>query len=66
GLYVYYDRMVTAKDEKSKVGSNPLVIKAQRIASNGSDIVILTEEADKIRANKINFRKDCRVIIVNS
>lgn len=66
GLFVYFRRIVLASDEKSRVGDNPLVIKAQRVAGNGEDIVIPNSEADKIRRNKTDFRKDCRVIIVMS
>ena len=66
GLCVYFNKIVLTADEKAKVGNNPLVIKAQRFASNGTDIVIPTSEADKIRTNKIDFRKDCKVIIVRS
>lgn len=64
GLCVYFNKLVTASEEQNKVGNNPLVIKAQRFASNGTDIVIPTSEADKIRSNKIDFRKDCKVIVV--
>lgn len=66
GLCTYFDNIVLKADEHDKVGDNPLVIKAQRFASNGTDIVIPTPEAEKIRSNSINFRKDCRVIIVRS
>ena len=66
GLCVYYERIVLTDDEKAKVGSNPLVIRAQRFSSNGEDIVIPTSEAEKIRTNKIDFRKDCKVIVVRS
>ena len=66
GLCTYFDNIVLKTDEHDRVGDNPLVIKAQRFASNGTDIVIPTSEADKIRSNSINFRKDCKVIIVRS
>lgn len=66
GLFVYFRRIVLESDEKDRVGDNPLVIKAQRIAGNKEDIVIPNSEADKIRQNKIDFRKDCKVIIVMS
>lgn len=66
GLCVYYERIVLTADEKARVGDNPLVIRAQRFSSNGEDIVIPTSEAEKIRSNKIDFRKDCRVIVVRS
>ena len=66
GLCAYFDKIVLAKDEEAKVGNNPLVIKAQRFASNGNDIVIPTSEANKIRSNSPDFRKDCKVIFVKS
>ena len=66
GLCVYYERIVLTADEKARVGDNPLVIRAQRFSANGEDIVIPTSEAEKIRTNKIDFRKDCKVIVVRS
>ena len=66
GLCIYYERIVLTADEKARVGDNPLVIRAQRFSSNGEDIVIPTSEAEKIRTNKIDFRKDCKVIVVRS
>lgn len=66
GLCVYYEKIVLTSDEKEKVGDNPLVIKAQRFSSNGEDIVIPTSEAEKIRTNRIDFRKECKVIVVRS
>lgn len=65
GLCAYYKDRVFIKDEKARVGDNPLFIKAQRIASNGEDIVIATSDAETIRRNQIDFRKECKVIIVN-
>ncbi|MBQ6971218.1 MAG: hypothetical protein IJP86_02555 [Synergistaceae bacterium] len=66
GLFVYFRRVVLTADEKARVGDNPLVIKAQRFAGNGEDIVIPNSEADKIRRNKTDFRRECKVIIVMS
>lgn len=66
GLCVYFRKIVLNADEKEKVGDKPLVIKAQRIASNKKDIVIPNSEAEKIRKNKIDFRKYCKVIVVVS
>lgn len=66
GLCVYYENVVLANDEKARVGDNPLVVRAQRFSSNGEDIVIPTSEAEKIRTNKFDFRKGCKVIVVRS
>ncbi|MBR1438461.1 MAG: LPP20 family lipoprotein, partial [Synergistaceae bacterium] len=66
GLCAYYEKIVLRDNEKEKVGDNPLVVKAQRFAGNGTDIVIPNEDAEKIRSNAVNFRKDCKVIIVRS
>ena len=66
GLCVYYQKIVLTADEKARVGNNPLVIRAQRFSSNGEDIVIPTTEAEKIRTNKIDFLRDCKVIVVRS
>lgn len=65
GLCAYYNRMVYKQDEE-RVGDNPMVIKAQRLANNNTDIVITNAEADLIRKNAVNFRKDCKVIVVKS
>lgn len=66
GLCVYYEKIVLTADEKARVGDNPLVIRAQRFSSNGEDIVIPNSAAEKIRMNKIDFRKECKVIVVRS
>lgn len=66
GLCVYYEKIVLTADEKARVGDNPLVIRAQRFSSNGEDIVIPNSAAEKIPMNKIDFRKECKVIVVRS
>ena len=64
GLGVYYESRVFAADEKARVGDNPFFIQGQRISSNGEDIVITMSDADVIRHNRIDFRKECKIIIV--
>lgn len=66
GLCVYYENRVFTADEKARVGDNPIFIKAQRLSANGEDIVITMSDADTIRHNRIDFRKECKVIIVRS
>ncbi len=66
GLCAYFDRMVFTSDENDRVGNNPLVIKAQRLSNENSYIVIPNWAAEEIRKNSIDFRKECRVIIVKS
>ena len=66
GLCAYYEDRVFTADEKARAGDNPVVIKAQRISANGEDIVITMSDADIIRRNQIDFRKECKVIIVRS
>lgn len=58
--------MVFTSDENSRVGKNPLVIKAQRLSNDNAHIVIPNWAANEIRKNAIDFRKECRVIIVKS
>ena len=65
GLCAYYEERVFTADEKIRVGDNPLFIKAQRVSSNGENIVITMSDAEAIRHNRIDFRKECKVIIVN-
>ena len=65
GLCAYFDRVVYEVNE-SRVGDTPLVIKAQRLAHDDADIVITNEAAEIIRRNRVNFRKDCKVIVVKS
>lgn len=66
GLCAYFENIVLRDDERNRVGDNPLVVKAQRIAGNGTDIVIPNTEAERVRTNAIDFRKECRVILVRS
>ena len=66
GLCAYFDNMVFTSDENSRVGKNPLVIKAQRLSNDNAHIVIPNWAANEIRKNAIDFRKECRVIIVKS
>ena len=66
GLCAYFENIVLRDDEKNRVGDNPLVVKAQRIAGNGTDIVIPNAEAERVRSNAIDFRKECKVILVRS
>ena len=65
GLCEYYNNIVLTDDEV-RVGDNPLLVKAQRLSNSNEDIVIPTEAADEIRSNAIDFRKECKVIIVKS
>lgn len=63
GLYVWYNKMVYARDEH-RVGRRPLVVKAQRLSNGRNDIVIPNYAAKLVRDNTYNFRRDCKVIIV--
>ena len=63
GLYVWYNRMVYARDEQ-RVGRNPLVIKAQRLSNANKDIVIPNYAAVLLRDNAYDFRRECSVVIV--
>ncbi len=65
GLYVWYSRMLYARDEQ-RVGSRPMIIKAQRLSNSDHDIVIPNYAAHEIRNNSYNFRRECRVIIVKN
>ena len=65
GLCAYFERIVYEENE-SRVGNNPLVIKAERLMNGNADIVIPNSAAQQIRINKVNFRKDCKVIVVKS
>lgn len=65
GLCEYYKDIVRRENE-ARVGNNPLFIEAQRLSNSNEDIVIPTEAAEKIRNNRIDFRKDCKVIVVRS
>ena len=66
GLCAYFDRIVFESNEHERVGNNPLTIKAQRLSNENSYIVIPNWAADEIRKNAIDFRKECRVIVVRS
>ena len=65
GLCAYFDRIVY-EDNEERVGDTPLVVKAQRLTNDNTDIVIPNYAADQIRRNRVNFRKDCKVIVVKS
>ena len=65
GLCAYFDRIVY-EDNESRVGNTPLVVKAQRLTNENTDIVIPNDAADQIRRNRVNFRKDCKIIVVKS
>lgn len=66
GLCAYFDRIVFESNEQERVGNNPLTIKAQRLSNENAYIVIPNWAADEIRRNAIDFRKECRVIVVRS
>lgn len=66
GLCAYFDRIVFESNEQERVGNNPLTIKAQRLSNENAYIVIPNWAADEIRNNAIDFRKECRVIVVRS
>ena len=66
GLCAYFDRIVFTSNEHERVGSNPLTVKAQRLSNENSYIVIPNWAAEEIRKNAIDFRKECRVIVVKS
>lgn len=66
GLCAYFDRIVFESNEQERVGNNPLTVKAQRLSNENSYIVIPNWAADEIRKNAIDFRKECRVIVVRS
>ena len=65
GLCAYFDKIVLTTDEQ-RVGANPMVVKAQRLTNENTDIVIPNDFAAQIRKNKVDFRKDCKVIVVIS
>ena len=65
GLCAYFDKIVLTTDEQ-RVGANPMVVKAQRLTNENTDIVIPNDLAAQIRKNKVDFRKDCKVIVVIS
>ena len=66
GLCAYFDTIVFRDNENNRVGNNPLKVKAQRLSNENADIVIPNWAADEIRNNAIDFRKECKVIIVKS
>lgn len=66
GLCAYFDRIVFESNEHERVGNNPLTVKAQRLSNENSYIVIPNWAADEIRKNAIDFRKECKVIVVRS
>ena len=65
GLCAYFDKIVYEENE-SRVGDNPLTIKAQRLSNENADIVIPNDAAEQIRRNKVDFLKNCKVIVVKS
>ena len=65
GLCAYFSNIVY-EDNETRVGNNPLVIKAQRLSNENADIVIPNAAAYTIRSNRVNFRKECKVIVVKS
>ena len=65
GLCAYFERIVY-EDNESRVGDTPLVVKAHALANDNTDIVIPNDAAAQIRKNRVDFRKQCRVIVVKS
>ncbi|MFO7810788.1 MAG: hypothetical protein R6V47_05405 [Candidatus Delongbacteria bacterium] len=64
GMMGYLKSMEGAK-ENSRVGNNPLVIKATGVhGSNKADIIISDADASRIESlsDKLNFLRECRVI----
>lgn len=66
GLCAYFDRIVFENNEHERVGNNPLTVKAQRLSNENAYIVVPNWAADEIRNNAIDFRRECRVIVVRS
>lgn len=62
-----YSRDLTSAQTHSRVGKNPLTVKALKLKANGpSDIILGSADSDQVRpfAREGTFLEDCRVMIV--
>jgi hypothetical protein len=64
GLCAYFNNINYAKGDLH-VGTNPIVVKAVRLASGNVDIVISDSDAAKVRGSSYDFRRECKVIVVS-